>query len=457
MGNSIEIVQINLYREAVLGTTDIRELAAKADVSYDRAVKCLKDLIEIADKGNKQSREWYAFQGAYIDESAKQIVLPRPNELVVKENNTGCFSALLIGGCAIAFVALFLLIVALATEEEGSNAAKSALAVGVTLATPCFVVSGVLANRTKNLRRYVKLIRDEKLYKIREIAHVLGKSSDTVRKDIQSHIDFKNIINARIDSHTDEVVIIGSQSPEAVQESPQESSQESPQESSQTQEPITRGEKWEAYTKSEKAFRVATWVIAIATPVVFAIAFIFENLTLEEVIEYTLKLGLFFGTAIAMLFVYVATARKQRERYSRLADLSITQQVTCAAQLATLANRTLDDVVVDIKSMIEKGLLNAQLDSQTHELTGNATQGETPPPLSNADQRVLAIIKKAQIITGAFFCTISAALAIYVALVLIPAWGMATNTVIIFVLLGVVFLLGVGFLIAGTRKVKNSR
>jgi hypothetical protein len=227
-------------------------------------------------------------------------------------------------------------------------------------------------------------------------------------------------------------------------------------------QPISGSGEWEKYKKYEKGEKLAPviiWIIAIVSPPLMLAANILDNTRKGEpiltgVIENVLviMLGLVLP-GVVMTLTFSSDVKKQRRRFEELFRLIVDEQLTSATEIANAANRPLDDIIVDIKEMIEREYFNAQFDAKTNTLI--ACEPQEKSPLNDSEKRTLTIIKRAQLGVGIFFATVSVIAAIYVAISLVPTWGMAANIIAIFVLLAFVFVIGVLFLIAGMRKLKR--
>jgi len=196
-----------IYKAVVSNTSDIGEIAFMLNISCEATVEYLKNLITLANR-RSATKQWYAFAGAHIDYAKKRIVLAiPPNELVAQTDGTLGFMFFLMG-CFFGLSGLMYLIF-IFSENNVSNIILAASLFG-SLSAIFIFIGHKLRNREKRIKRYVRLINDEKINRVKDLANATQKSANFVRKDLQKFIKYidSGILNAHYDSETDRIIVI---------------------------------------------------------------------------------------------------------------------------------------------------------------------------------------------------------------------------------------------------------
>jgi len=204
-------LQKRIYQIALSDTTDIHKIADITNMSYEETMNLLYLTIsQSSTRFNGWDKKWYAFKGAHINYEKKRIVLAiSPEELVTNGTGRGGSWALRICGY---FLGLFVLSLSFLLDSEWYSYPPSLGIALIFIGLSIFMVvlSHVFGRSAKRLRKYIRLICDEKINSITEIAHVIKKPVEFVEKDLQKLIDCFCLVNARIDFETNKILVVSS-------------------------------------------------------------------------------------------------------------------------------------------------------------------------------------------------------------------------------------------------------
>ena len=204
-------IQKRIYQIALSDTTDIHKIADMLNMSYEETMNLLYLTIsQSSTRLMRLDKKWYAFIGAYINYEEKRIILAiSPDKLITNGTGRGGSWALRICGY---FLGLFVLSLSFLLDSKWYSYPPVLRVVlpFVGLSVFFIVLSHILGRSARRLRKYIRLICDENINYISEIAYAVKKPVEFVKKDLQKLIDCFCLVNARIDSKTEKILVISS-------------------------------------------------------------------------------------------------------------------------------------------------------------------------------------------------------------------------------------------------------